>query len=31
VEKRWREEIGAAGFDAMKQALRELGRDSFKR
>jgi DNA-binding MarR family transcriptional regulator len=28
VERRWREEIGAARFDVMKQALRDLGRDS---
>jgi hypothetical protein len=29
VEERWREEIGPARYDAMKQVLRELGRDSF--
>jgi DNA-binding MarR family transcriptional regulator len=27
VEQQWRAEIGAARFDAMKAALRELGRD----
>jgi DNA-binding MarR family transcriptional regulator len=31
VEERWREEIGPARYDAMKQVLRELGRDSFSR
>jgi len=31
VEERWREEIGPARYDAMKQVLRELGRDSFAR
>ena len=30
VEERWREEIGAVRYDAMKQVLRELGRDSFR-
>ncbi len=30
VERRWRDEIGAAQYDAMKQALREIGRDSFR-
>ena len=30
VEKRWREEIGARRYDAMKQVLRELGAESFK-
>jgi DNA-binding MarR family transcriptional regulator len=29
VERAWRNEVGAAGFDTMKQALRDLGRDSF--
>jgi DNA-binding MarR family transcriptional regulator len=29
VERQWRDEIGAARFDVMKQALRDLGRDSF--
>ena len=27
VEQQWRAELGAARFDAMKDALRELGRD----
>jgi DNA-binding MarR family transcriptional regulator len=27
VERGWREEIGAARFEAMKQGLRQLGRD----
>jgi DNA-binding MarR family transcriptional regulator len=27
VERQWRSELGAARFDAMKAALRELGRD----
>jgi DNA-binding MarR family transcriptional regulator len=27
VEQRWRAELGAARFDTMKDALRELGRD----
>jgi DNA-binding MarR family transcriptional regulator len=27
VERRWRREIGAARYDAMKAVLRELGRD----
>lgn len=31
VEREWREEIGAARYDAMKQALRMLGKDSFAR
>jgi hypothetical protein len=26
----WRQEIGARQYDAMKQALRDLGRDSFE-
>lgn len=30
VEGRWRAELGAARFDAMKQALRDLGRDSLR-
>ena len=30
VERRWRQEIGARRYDAMKQALRDLGRDSFE-
>jgi DNA-binding MarR family transcriptional regulator len=30
VEKLWREEIGPANYDVMKQALRQLGQDSFK-
>jgi DNA-binding MarR family transcriptional regulator len=30
VEKLWREEIGPASYDAMKEALRRLGQDSFK-
>lgn len=29
VGRAWRRELGAAGFDTMKQALRDLGRDSF--
>jgi DNA-binding MarR family transcriptional regulator len=29
LEHHWREEIGAREFDTMKQALRDLGRDSF--
>jgi DNA-binding MarR family transcriptional regulator len=29
VEHRWRAEIGAESFDTMKQALRDLGRESF--
>src|SRR5580658_1814488 len=31
VERAWRKEIGAAHYDAMKQALRMLGKDSFAR
>lgn len=27
VERKWRREIGAARYDAMKQALRQLGQD----
>jgi DNA-binding MarR family transcriptional regulator len=27
VERRWRREIGAARYDAMKQVLRQIGRD----
>jgi DNA-binding MarR family transcriptional regulator len=30
VERRWRQEIGASRYDTMKQALRDLGRDSFE-
>ena len=30
VERRWRQEIGAGRYDTMKQALRDLGRDSFE-
>jgi DNA-binding MarR family transcriptional regulator len=30
VERRWREELGAERFDVMKQALRDLGRDSLR-
>jgi DNA-binding MarR family transcriptional regulator len=30
VERRWRQEIGPARYDAMMQALRDLGRDSFE-
>ncbi|MGO8960691.1 MAG: MarR family winged helix-turn-helix transcriptional regulator [Streptosporangiaceae bacterium] len=30
VEREWRKEVGAAAFDTMKQALRQLGRDSFR-
>jgi DNA-binding MarR family transcriptional regulator len=30
VERRWRAEIGAARYDAMKDALRELGRDALR-
>jgi DNA-binding MarR family transcriptional regulator len=30
VEQRWREEVGPARYDAMKDVLRELGRDSFR-
>ena len=30
VERRWREELGGARFDIMKQALRDLGRDSLR-
>ena len=29
IERAWREEIGAAHYDAMKQVLRVLGKDSF--
>ena len=31
VERAWRKEIGAAHYDAMKQALRVLGKGSFAR
>jgi DNA-binding MarR family transcriptional regulator len=31
VERRWRQEIGASRYDTMKQALRDLGRNSFDR
>jgi DNA-binding MarR family transcriptional regulator len=30
VERAWRKELGAEAFDTMKQALRQLGRDSFR-
>jgi DNA-binding MarR family transcriptional regulator len=30
VERAWRAEVGAASYDAMKQVLRELGRDTFR-
>jgi len=30
VEREWRKEVGAEAFDTMKQALRQLGRDSFR-
>lgn len=30
VEREWRKEVGAETFDTMKQALRQLGRDSFQ-
>jgi len=30
IERRWREELGAARFDIMKQALRDLGRHSLR-
>jgi DNA-binding MarR family transcriptional regulator len=30
VERQWRKELGAETFDTMKQALRQLGRDSFQ-
>jgi DNA-binding MarR family transcriptional regulator len=30
VEREWRKELGAASYDAMKQALRVLGRDTFR-
>jgi DNA-binding MarR family transcriptional regulator len=30
VEREWRKEIGAETFDIMKDALRQLGRDSFR-
>jgi DNA-binding MarR family transcriptional regulator len=30
VERRWRDELGATRFDAMKQALRDLGRDELR-
>ncbi len=30
VESSWRQEIGSGRYDAMKQALRELGAESFK-
>lgn len=30
IERDWRKEIGAHEYDTMKQALRDLGRDSFE-
>jgi DNA-binding MarR family transcriptional regulator len=30
VEQRWREEVGPARYDLMKEVLRELGRDSLR-
>ncbi|SRR6266700_7548928 len=30
VERDWRKEVGAQAFDIMKQALRQIGRDSFR-
>jgi len=30
VEARWRQEIGPGPYDAMKKALRQLGRDSLR-
>jgi DNA-binding MarR family transcriptional regulator len=30
VERKWRKEIGTEQFDVMKQAMRELGRDSLR-
>jgi DNA-binding MarR family transcriptional regulator len=30
IEARWRQEIGPGPYDAMKQALRQLGHDSFR-
>ena len=30
VEQRWREEVGPARYDAMKEVLRELGHDSLR-
>ena len=30
VEREWRKEVGAGAFDTMKQALRQIGRDSFR-
>ena len=30
VERDWRKEVGAEAFDTMKQALRQIGRDSFR-
>jgi hypothetical protein len=30
VEQRWREEIGPARYEAMKDVLRDLGRDSLR-
>jgi DNA-binding MarR family transcriptional regulator len=30
IEARWRQEIGPGPYDAMKQALRQLGHDSLK-
>jgi hypothetical protein len=30
VEQGWREEVGPARYDAMKDVLRELGRDSLR-
>ncbi len=31
VEERWRDEVGPASYETMKQVLRQLGRDSFRR
>jgi len=30
VEREWRKELGAEAFDTMKQALRQIGRDSLR-
>jgi DNA-binding MarR family transcriptional regulator len=30
IERDWRQQIGARQYDTMKQALRDLGRDSFE-
>jgi DNA-binding MarR family transcriptional regulator len=30
VERDWRKEVGAEAFDTMKEALRHIGRDSFR-